>query len=95
MFITITTSIVDEELSRKVEKFLESFLPRMREQPGVTAIYHTANRDKGEESTIVIWESEEVLEAFQQSDLIKEAMDFKKKYTVVSTGEAYPIMLAL
>jgi len=39
MFITITTSKVTSEQSKQVENFLQNFLPRMKQQPGVREIF--------------------------------------------------------
>jgi heme-degrading monooxygenase HmoA len=92
MMISITTGKYTEEQARQSEIFLKDFLPQMRKFPGVNAIYHFAQPDKNEESTIVIWDSPEALKAYRESDLVKEAMAFEKKMGMPTTREAYPIL---
>jgi len=94
MFITITTSKVTAEQAGQVEDFLKEFLPRMKQQPGVNAIYHYSRPDKGDESTVVIWESPEAVKAYRESDLIKEAMAYEQKLGLyeTTTREGYPLI---
>lgn len=94
MVISITSSRLTEEQTRLTEAFLQTFLPRMRTYPGVMAIYHFARPDHGDENTLVIWESEAALQAYRQSDLVKEAMAFEKDHGLPSTREAYPLISA-
>ena len=96
MFITITTSKVSPEQSEKVEKFLEKFLPRFKQQPGVIAIYHYSRADKGDESTIVIWENPEAVKAYRESDLMKEAMAYEQELDLgqMTTREGYPLIFS-
>jgi heme-degrading monooxygenase HmoA len=91
MFITITLSKVDTVQLEKVEKFLAEFLPRFQKQPGVNSIYHFDRPDKGDEVTVVIWESEEAVKAYRQSELIKEAIEFEKANNLPATREGYPL----
>ncbi len=95
MFISITSSKYSEEHAPKVEAFLNSFLPRMRQAPGVVAVYRYARPDKGDKYTIVIWESEAALKAYRQSDLMKEAMAFEQAVELPGTREAYPLLQSL
>ena len=89
MFITITSSKVDSIQSEKVEKFLAEFLPRFQKQPGVKSIYHFDRPDKGDEVTVVVWESEDAVKAYRQSELIKEAIEFEKANNLPATREGY------
>ncbi len=95
MFISITSSQGTPDKFEQVENFLRSFLPRMRQFPGVVAIYHYARPEKMDESTIVIWESEEALKKYRQSELVQEAIAFEKKMAMPGTREAYPITFML
>jgi heme-degrading monooxygenase HmoA len=95
MFISITSSKYTEDQAPKVEAFLKTFLPRMRQAPGVVSIYNYARPDKGDEHTVVIWESEAALKAYRQSDLVKEAIAFEQAQGLPGTREAYPLLLAL
>ena len=91
MFITITSSKVDSVQLEKVEKFLAEFLPRFQKQPGVNSIYHFDCPDKGDEVTVVVWESADAVKAYRQSELIKEAIEFEKANNLSVTREGYPL----
>lgn len=95
MLISITSSQITAETFPQVEGFLQTFLPRMRQYPGVIAIYHFAQPDQGDERTIAIWENPEALKAYRESDLVKEAIAFEKQLNLPSTREAYPLIQAL
>ncbi len=92
MFITITTSKATPEQLHEVEAFLHEFLPRLKQQPGVVAIYHYVRPEQGDESTIIIWENEEAVKAYRTSDLIKEAIAFEQAHNLPSTREGYPLV---
>ena len=95
MVISITSSRpTDQQLSQS-EAFLESFLPKMRKFPGVIAIYHYTRPDRGDDSTIVIWQSEQTLARYRQSELVKEAIAFEKEHSLPATREAYPLTHSL
>jgi heme-degrading monooxygenase HmoA len=96
MFITITTSKVTPEQSRKVESFLTNFIPRMKQQQGVVAIYHYSRPEKGDESTVVIWDNPEAVKAYRESDLIKEAMAYEQELDLqgTTTREGYPLIFS-
>ena len=95
MYISITSSKYMQEHASKVEAFLKTFLPRMRQVPGVVAIYHYARLDKGDKYTVVIWESEGALKAYRQGDLVKEALAFEQALGLPGTREAYPLLQSL
>jgi len=94
MIISITSSHVTPEQSKQLENFLNSFLPRMRKLPGVIAIYHYARPDKEDDSTLVIWESEQALKAYREGELVKEAIAFEKKLGLPGTRETYPVLFS-
>ena len=96
MFITITTSKVTLEQSKQVESFLKDFLPRLKQQPGVVAIYHYSRPEKGDESTVVIWGSPEAVKSYRESDLIKEAMAYEQELDLqgTTTREGYPLIFS-
>jgi heme-degrading monooxygenase HmoA len=96
MFITITTSKVTPEQSKQVESFLRDFLPRMKQQHGVVAIYHYSRPDKGDESTVVVWESPEAVKSYRESDLVKEAIAYEQKLGLheATTREGYPLIFS-
>ena len=95
MMISITSSRPTNEQLSQSEAFMESFLPKLRKFPGVIAIYHYARPDRGDDSTIVIWESEQALALDRQSELVKEAMAFEKMQNLPATREAYPLTYSL
>ena len=92
MFITITASKAMPEQFQEVETFLHDFLPRLKQQPGVLAIYHYARPEQGDESTIIIWENEEAVKHYRTGDLIKEAIAFEQAHKLPSTREGYPLI---
>lgn len=92
MFISVTSSQVTQEQGVAVEKFLASFLPRLKKEPGVLAVYHYAKPEKGEESTVMIWRDQESLTAYRTGELIKDAIAFEQKLGLKSTREAYPLI---
>jgi len=92
MFLTITTSKATPEQFQAVETFLHEFLPRLRQQPGVVAVYHYARAVQGDESTVIIWENEEAVKAYRTSDLIKEALSFEQAHHLPATREGYPLV---
>jgi heme-degrading monooxygenase HmoA len=95
MIISITSGRYTLEQSQNTKAFLEKFLPKVRSFPGVKAVYHFEKPDKNEESTIIIWESEEALKHYRDSDLVKEAIAFEKTRNLPTTREAYPLLFSL
>ena len=94
MYITFTSSKVNEQESRDADQFLEGFLPRFKRQPGVVAIFHYNRPDKGDEVTVTVWESEDAVKAYRQSELIKEPMAFEAAHNLPTTREGYPLVYA-
>ena len=88
MIISITSSHPINAQAKQVERFLETFLPKMRQFRGVKAIYHNARPGKGDDSTLVIWESQEAMAQYRQSELFREALAFEQKNNLPGTREA-------
>ena len=84
MVVTVTESTLDEEQLARVETFLEGFLPRMRQAPGVVEILHFADRESGVTSTLTVWESMADARAYRESELIKEPMAFEQRHGLSS-----------
>lgn len=61
MFITVTTSRPKPDQFEKIETFLSKFLPRLEQQSGVVAIYHYVRPERGDDTTLVIWENQEAV----------------------------------
>jgi len=94
MFITLTSSKVTEEQSREVDLFLEGFLPRFKQQPGVLAIFHYNRPEMGDDVTVTVWESEDAVKAYRQSALIKEPLAFESDHKLPTTREGHPLVYA-
>src|SRR5438876_8899990 len=84
MYITITTSKPTPEQLPEVEAFLHRFLPRVQQQPGAVAVYHYVRLDKGDDSTLIIWESEAAVEAYRTSCAGYLGHQFTKKRLAAS-----------
>jgi heme-degrading monooxygenase HmoA len=95
MMISITTGRATGAQAEQVEVFLRGFLPRVRRFPGVTAIYHFTRGEGGEQVTAILWENEQALRAYRESELMKEVTAFMQKHGLTLTREAHPVSLAL
>jgi quinol monooxygenase YgiN len=95
LYLTITTSKPSPEQLSEVKAFLHQFLPRVQQQPGVVAVYHYVRPDKGDDSTLIIWESEAAVQAYRTSALVKEAIDFEQAHNLPATREGYPLSYPL
>lgn len=94
MVLSVTTSRVTSEQARQVEAFLHGFLPRLKQEQGVVAVYHFSRPEPHESTTLIVWESDEARQAYRQGDLIKEAMAFEQRFDLASTRDAYPLTYA-
>ena len=54
MVISLTTSRVTPEQGQQVEDFLQGFLLKVQQEPGVEAIYHCYSPEPGESTTIIV-----------------------------------------
>ena len=95
MYVTITTSKVTPEQSRLADKFLESFLPRLKQEAGALAVYHYNRPDQGDEITVIVWKDEAAVQTYRQTALLQEAAAFEKEHGLTSTREGYPLHLGL
>ncbi len=95
MYITLTRSEGSAEQLQKAADFLSSFLPRLKQQPGVLAAYHFDRPDKGDDLTIIVWKDQAAVQAYRQGSLIKEAMAFEQLNGMPATREGYPLRLGL
>jgi heme-degrading monooxygenase HmoA len=92
MIITITTSHLTLEQFRQSEDFLPLFLPKLRNFPGVINLYHYVGPDPHSRTTLVIWASEQDMQTYRQSDLVKEANTFAASMGEQVTRETYPLL---
>ena len=95
MYITLTRSQGTPEQLSQAGTFLAEFLPRLKKQPGVIAAYHFDRPDKGDDFTIIVWESEDAVKAYRQSALMKEALAFEQSHHLAASREGYPLGLGL
>ncbi len=95
MYITLTRSQGTPEQLQRAASFLSEFLPRLKQQPGVHAVYHFDRPDQGDDYTIIVWTDESAAKAYRQSELVKEAMAFELSQKLPATREGYPLGLAL
>ena len=95
MFITITSTQEASQDYTATEKFLSEFLPRLRRYPGVLSVYSYNIKDKGKGNTIVIWENEDAVKSYWNSELIKETAEFAVKSNVTITRGTFPLAIAL
>ncbi len=95
MYITLTRSEGTPEQLRKAGEFLDAFLPRLKGQPGVRAVYHFDRPDKGDDYTIIVWDDAAAAKSYRQSDLAREAMQFEQSHSLPATREGYPLALGL
>ncbi len=95
MFITLTRSQGTPEQLRQAAEFLSKFLPRLKQERGVRAVYHFDRPDQGDDYTIIVWEDEAAARAYRQSELVKEAMAFEQSNKLPATREGYPLGLGL
>jgi quinol monooxygenase YgiN len=94
MYITVTTSHPKPDQVMMLEAFLSKFLPRLEKQPGVVAVYHYMRPEEGDDSTLIIWESQQALKNYRESDLVQEAIAFEKKTGLPATRETHPLAYA-
>jgi heme-degrading monooxygenase HmoA len=94
MYISVTTSRPKPDQAVEVEEFLAKFLPRLERQPGVVAIYHYSRPDKGDDATLIIWESQDAARNYREGPLAKEAFAFEKALNLPGDREGYPLAYA-
>jgi heme-degrading monooxygenase HmoA len=95
MFITTTIVKGLPNQISETEKFLYDFLPKLKKFPGVISVYNYNLHDKGESNTIVIWENEDAVKTYWNSELIKEPTEFIKNNNSTVTRESHPLFIDL
>jgi hypothetical protein len=95
MHVTITKTKESSQSYVETEKFLKSFLPKLRKFPGVTGVYAYYDNENGEGNTIVLWESDDAVKAYWSSELIKEPNAFGVNSNVTITRESHPLTISL
>ncbi len=95
LYITLTQSQGTPQQLKQAADFLSKFLPRLKQEPGVLAVYHFDRPDKGDDLTIIVWKDQAAAQAYRQGSLVKEAIAFEKANGMPATREAYPLELGL
>jgi quinol monooxygenase YgiN len=91
MFLTVTTSHPSTEEWNVIEPFMAHFIPRLRQVSGVQAVYFSYRKDKGDETTFIVWENTQAIQTYRESPLFQEAVAFEKEHGLNSTREGFPI----
>jgi quinol monooxygenase YgiN len=94
MFITVTTSRLTPEGLNIIEPFMKKFLPKLRQVPGVLSVYYSVRKEKGDETTFIVWEDADAIKTYREGPLLKEALDFEAAHGLSSAREGYPIDFA-
>jgi quinol monooxygenase YgiN len=92
MFITTTTSKPRADQIESVEAYLAAFLPRLKELPGVVAVYHYLRPEQPDDVTIIVWEDQAALKKYRESVLFQEAIAYEKENRIPSVREGFPLV---
>ena len=95
MLLTTTTSTGTQEQLASVEQYLAEFLPRLKQEPGVVEILHVVERERGEDSTFIPWESPEALARYRESALMQEAIAEERRLGMPATRTRAEVTLRL
>lgn len=92
MFITTTVGRLKPGQLELVEAYMADFLPRLRQVPGVEAVYHYLRPDPAEEVTIIIWRDPEAIKTYRASPFFQEAARFEQEHQIPSQREGFPLV---
>ena len=92
MFITTTTSKPQADQIESVEAYSAAFLPRLRELPGIIAVYHFRRPEQQEDVTIIVWKDQAALKNYRKSPLFQEAVAYEKENQNPSVREGFPLV---
>ena len=92
MFVTITASKgLSGEQAERVNSFLDEFLPRLKQQPGVREILHGASPDGSDVTTVIVWETQEDAQRYRESELVREPMALEAELGLASSRDGFAI----
>jgi heme-degrading monooxygenase HmoA len=91
MLISITSSKPNDEERQRIDEFLESLLPRVQQFSGTQSVCHFWRAEESESVTIIIWESEEAMMNFRESDIVQDVMRFEQEVGVPARREVYQL----
>ena len=92
MYVTITTSkSLSSEQAERVHSFLDEFLPRLKQQPGVQEILHGATPDGSEVTTVIVWKSADDAKRYRESELIREPMALEAELGLTSVRDGFTV----
>jgi pimeloyl-ACP methyl ester carboxylesterase len=92
LYVTITASKgLSSEQAARVHSFLDEFLPRLKQQPGVQEILHGATPDGSEVTTVIVWESADDAKRYRESKLIREPMALEAELGLTSMRDGFTV----
>lgn len=92
MYVTITASKgLSSAQAQRVHRFLDAFLPRLKQLPGVQEILHGASPDGGDITTVIVWESADAAKNYRESELIREPMALEAELGLASTRGGFEV----
>jgi hypothetical protein len=92
VYVTITASSdLSSEQAERVHGFLDEFLPRLMQQPGVKEILHGASPDGHGAHTVIVWETPDDAKRYRESDLIREPMALETELGLSSTRDGFAV----
>jgi heme-degrading monooxygenase HmoA len=92
MYVTVTSSRgLGSEQAERVERFLEAFLPRLKQERGVREILHGRSPDGRDITTIIVWESDADAKRYRESDLIREPLALEAELGTESTRAGFAV----
>ncbi len=92
MYVTITASKgLTCEQAERVHQFLDDFLPRLKQQPGVQEILHGATPDGSEVTTVIVWESADDAKRYRESELVREPMALEAELGLSSIRDGFAV----
>ena len=92
MYVTLTASKgLSNEQANRVHRFLDEFLPRLKEQPGVREILHGASPDGRDVTTVIVWDSADDAKRYRESELIREPIALEAELGLTSTRDGFAV----
>jgi heme-degrading monooxygenase HmoA len=92
MYVTITASKgLNSDQADRVYRFLDKFLPLLKQQPGVREILHGASPDGTDITTVMVWETADDAKRYRGSELVREPMALEAELGLASTRDGFSV----